>query len=90
MRHPLADGHVLVHCTYDVDAFCAAVLRGDEPDLQRGPVTYEIRHRRPADLSTWLLETVRDRAVSTLAEVTTARSTLADGTGHVAGRETGP
>ncbi|MCU1348605.1 MAG: uncharacterized protein JWO56_1635 [Acidobacteria bacterium] len=81
MRHPLADGRVLVQCDYDIDAFCEAVLEGQEPHLQRAPVTYEIEHRRAANLDEWLLSMIRDRAESTLADVvsTPAPSTPAPG-----------
>jgi hypothetical protein len=73
MRHPLADGRVLVHCDHDIDAFCEAVLQGEEPDLPRGPITYEIEHRRAANLDAWLLDIVRDRAESRLADVVSTR-----------------
>lgn len=69
MRLPHADGSVLVHCDHDIDAFCAAVLRGEEPALHRGHVTYEVEHRRTADLDAWLVDVVRDRAESKLADV---------------------
>jgi len=69
MRHPLADGRVLVHCEHDIHAFCEAVLQGEEPDLLRGPITYEIEHRRAANLDAWLVDLVRDRAESMLADV---------------------
>jgi radical SAM superfamily enzyme YgiQ (UPF0313 family) len=69
MRHPLADGRVTVDCDHDVHAFCEAVLRGEEPVLSRGPVSYEIEHRRTADLDAWLRDTVRDRAEAKLADV---------------------
>ena len=68
-RHPLADGRTVVDCTYDVHAFCEAVLRGDEPQLVRGPISYEIGHRRYPDLDSWLRELVRDRAEDKLADV---------------------
>ena len=69
MRHPLSDGRVVVHCDYDVHAFCEAVLQGEEPVLRREPISYEIEHRRPPDLDAWLLGIVRDRAEDKLAEV---------------------
>lgn len=73
LRHPLADGRALVHCDYDIDAFCEAVLHGEEPDLHRRPISYEIQHRRAADLDTWLRQVVRDRSESTLADVSSTR-----------------
>ena len=78
LRHPLADGHTVVDCEYDVHAFCEAVLRGDEPRLVRGPISYEIEHRRYADLDSWLLELVRDRAEDKLADVVVVRRSPAD------------
>ncbi|MDT7570875.1 MAG: putative methyltransferase [Actinomycetota bacterium] len=78
MHHPLAGGRALIRCDYDVHAFCEAVLHGEEPVLQRGPITYEVEHHRAGSLDAWLLEIVRDRAESTLAEViSTRRSTTA-------------
>ena len=68
-RHPLSDGCVVVHCDYDVHAFCEAVLQGEEPVLRREQISYEIEHRRPPDLDAWLLGIVRDRAEDKLAEV---------------------
>jgi radical SAM superfamily enzyme YgiQ (UPF0313 family) len=81
MRHPLADGRVLVQCDYDIDAFCEAVLQGRKPQLHRGAVSYEIEHRRAADLDAWLVSIIRDRTESTLANVssTSAPSTPAAG-----------
>jgi radical SAM superfamily enzyme YgiQ (UPF0313 family) len=73
MRHPLADGPVLVQCDYDVHAFCEQVLHGDEPTLRRGPISYEIEHRRPADLDSWLLDVVCDRAEDKLSGVVASR-----------------
>lgn len=69
VRHPLAHGRVQVHCDHDIDAFCAAVLRGEEPALHRGRVTYEVEHRRAANLDAWLRDVIRDRAESKLANV---------------------
>ena len=69
VRDPLAHGLVVVDCEYDVHGFCEAVLNGDEARLRRGPVSYEIEHRRYADLDAWLLELVRDRAEDKLADV---------------------
>jgi hypothetical protein len=73
IRHPLADGRVVVHCEHDIEAFCAAVLRGEEPVLRRGPITYEVEHRRAPHLDAWLLDLVRDRAESKLGAVVSAR-----------------
>jgi hypothetical protein len=61
-----------------VHAFCEAVLRGDEPRLVRGPISYEIEHRRYPDIDSWLLELVRDRAEDKLAEVVVVRRSPAD------------
>jgi radical SAM superfamily enzyme YgiQ (UPF0313 family) len=69
MRHPLADGRVVVDCDYDVQAFTEAVLRGEEPVLRRGPISYAVEHRRPPTLDAWLLGIVRDRAEDKLADV---------------------
>ena len=77
LRHPLADGRSVVECNYDVHAFCEAVLRGDEPRLVRGPISYEIEHRRYPDLDSWLLELVRDRAEDKLADVVVVRPSAA-------------
>lgn len=78
LRHPLADGRTVVACEYDVHAFCEAVVRGDEPRLLRGPISYEIEHRRYPDLDSWLLELVRDRAEDKLADVVVVRGSPAD------------
>ena len=78
LRHPLADGQTVVDCEYDVHGFCEAVLRGDEPQLARGPISYEIEHRRYPDLDSWLLELVRDRAEDKLADVVVARGMPVD------------
>lgn len=72
MRHPRADGRVLVDCDHDVHGFCEAVLRGEEAELRRSPIRYEIEHRPAADLDTWLLDIVRDRAEDKLAAVAPA------------------
>jgi radical SAM superfamily enzyme YgiQ (UPF0313 family) len=79
-RHPLSDGRVLVHCDYDIDAFCKAVLRGEAAQLERGPITYEVEHRRAANLDAWLLAVIRDRAESPLVDVMPT-SPAASGTG---------
>jgi hypothetical protein len=60
------------------------VLQGQEPDLHRGPVTYEIEHRRAANLDAWLVDIIRDRAESKLADVMDQRQ------GSVEAAETGP
>jgi radical SAM superfamily enzyme YgiQ (UPF0313 family) len=78
LRHPLADGRTVVDCEYDVHAFCEAVLHGDEPRLARGPISYEIEHRRYPDLDSWLLELVRDRAQDKLADVVVVHRSPAD------------
>ena len=70
MRHPLADGRVLVRCDHDINAFCEAVLRGEQPALRHGHVTYEVEHRRAVNLDAWLVDLVRDRAERKLADVT--------------------
>jgi hypothetical protein len=81
MRHPLADGRVLVHCDYDINAFCEAVLHGQEPHLERRAVTYEIEHRRADSLDAWLLAVIRNRAESMLADVTPTRERTTPATG---------
>jgi radical SAM superfamily enzyme YgiQ (UPF0313 family) len=78
MRHPLADGRVTVNCGHDVHAFCEAILRGEEPVLNRGLVSYEIEHRRAADLDAWLLDTVREREKHKLADVVATRKAPAE------------
>ena len=60
---------VVVDCDSDVQAFCEAVLRGEEPESCLRPVTYEVEHRRYPDLDSWIRELVRDRAEDKLAEV---------------------
>jgi radical SAM superfamily enzyme YgiQ (UPF0313 family) len=81
MRHPLADGRVLVHCDYDINAFCEAVLHGQEPHLECRAVTYEIEHRRADSLDAWLLAVIRNRAESMLADVTPTRERTTPATG---------
>jgi hypothetical protein len=78
MRHPLADGRVTVQCDHDVHAFCEAIVRGEEPVLSHGPVSYEIEHQGPADLDTWLVDTVRDREKHKLADVVMTRKAPAE------------
>ena len=78
MRHPLADGRLVVDCDYDVQAFSDAALRGEEPVLYRGPISYAVEHRRPPDLDAWLLGIVRDRAEDKLADVAVLRQMPAE------------
>jgi radical SAM superfamily enzyme YgiQ (UPF0313 family) len=78
MRHPLAAGHVLVHCDYDVHAFCEAVVQGDEPVLRPGPISYRVDHVPPRDLDDWLLTIVRNRTEDKLADVVVVRDTPAE------------
>jgi len=73
IRHPHAHGRVDAPCSYDVVAFCDAVLRGDSAELQPGGIRYEIEHPPAADLDTWLLDIVRDRVEDKLAPVVSAR-----------------
>jgi hypothetical protein len=48
--------------------------------LERGPITYEVEHRRAANLDAWLLAVIRDRAESPLVDVMPT-SPAASGTG---------
>ncbi|MGE5274360.1 MAG: B12-binding domain-containing radical SAM protein [Verrucomicrobiota bacterium] len=78
MRHPLAEGRVVLDCDYDVQAFSEAALHGEEPVLRRGPISYAVEHRRPPDLDAWLLGIVRDRAEDKLADVVVLRQMPAE------------
>jgi radical SAM superfamily enzyme YgiQ (UPF0313 family) len=73
LRHPLADGRVVVDCAYDVLAFGEAVFVGEEGQWRTGPVRYEIEHTRYADLDAWFRELVRDRREGKLADVRVVR-----------------
>jgi hypothetical protein len=53
-------------------------LRGEESVLNRGLVSYEIEHRRSADLDAWLLDTVREREKHKLADVVATRKAPAE------------
>jgi hypothetical protein len=46
--------------------------------LNRGLVSYEIEHRRSADLDAWLLDTVREREKHKLADVVATRKAPAE------------